>query len=327
MLHTRLKSQSKAGGVLLLLTAVLALTLSAYGIAGRTVVQQSARIPVLDSSNVAMQRSFVESDQDIMARSSTGLGGDAPVVFQPATAHPMLVAKISRPQPRPMRRVMTVGQAPKVNDSGLVLHLSTSNLANEPAPESVRKPVATLLDQERGALKLVSPDRILALTSAPTRSLRPRPRGKNRKVRVIKYNRKWLNSQPVATGGSEWKCLTEALYFEARGESIKGQVAVAEVILNRVQSRKFPNTVCGVVNQGTGKKHRCQFSYTCDGKAETVHNPKAYRNVGKIARALLDGAPRNLTVGATYYHNHTVRPRWSRIFKRTVSIDGHQFYR
>ncbi|PIE16586.1 MAG: cell wall hydrolase [Rhodobacterales bacterium] len=237
---------------------------------------------------------------------------------------------MARPQPRPTQRtqqVLNVGQAPKADDSGLVLHLSTSNIADEPAPESVRKPIATLLDQERGALKLVSPDRILALTSAPSRSLRPKARGKSRKVRVIKYTRKWLNSQPVASGGSEWKCLTEALYFEARGESIKGQVAVAEVILNRVQSRKFPNTVCGVVNQGTGKKHRCQFSYTCDGKAETVHNPKAYRNVGKIARALLDGAPRNLTVGATYYHNHTVRPRWSRIFKRTVSIDGHQFYR
>jgi spore germination cell wall hydrolase CwlJ-like protein len=58
-----------------------------------------------------------------------------------------------------------------------------------------------------------------------------------------------------------------------------------------------------------------------------VHEPGAYRNVAKIARALLDGAPRNLTVGATYYHNHTVRPRWSRTFTRTASIDGHYFYR
>ncbi|HBQ36734.1 MAG TPA: cell wall hydrolase [Rhodobacteraceae bacterium] len=165
------------------------------------------------------------------------------------------------------------------------------------------------------------------LTSAPTTSLRPKPRGQDRTIPSISYTRKWVASQPAATGGAEWLCLTEALYFEARGESVKGQVAVAEVILNRVDSRKFPNSVCAVVNQGTGKKHRCQFSYTCDGKAEVVNEPAAYRNVGKIARALLDGAPRNLTMGAAYYHNHTVRPSWSRVFTRTASVDGHYFYR
>lgn len=163
---------------------------------------------------------------------------------------------------------------------------------------------------------------------APSTSLRPKPRGNKRPaVHHITYSRSWLAKQPRGTGGRAWKCLTEALYFEARGESVKGQFAVAEVILNRVKSRSFPNSVCGVVNQGTGKLHQCQFSYTCDGKAETVHENAAYIRAGKIARILMDGAPRNLVVGATYYHSRAVRPKWSRIFKRTATIGAHYFYR
>ena len=93
----------------------------------------------------------------------------------------------------------------------------------------------------------------------------------------IDYDEAWLRSLPNGKGGEQFTCLAEALYFEARGESIKGQVAVAEVILNRVESNKFPNTVCGVINQGTGRKYACQFTYTCDGRAETVGNPRSGR--------------------------------------------------
>ncbi len=205
--------------------------------------------------------------------------------------------------------------------------LSTSSDPTVRLESALGDRLTRLLGQERRALGNVSVARIRTITSAPTVSLRPVERGENRALPAISYTRKWVASQPTATGGADWLCLSEALYFEARGESVKGQVAVAEVILNRVKSRKFPNSVCGVVNQGTGKRNRCQFSYTCDGNPEVVHEPDAYRNVAKIARALLDGAPRNLTVGATYYHNHTVRPRWSRTFTRTASIDGHYFYR
>lgn len=184
-----------------------------------------------------------------------------------------------------------------------------------------------LLSIEHRAVRRIDIDRMRAITSAPSVSSRPVARGENQAVPAVNYTRDWVKNQPAATGGADWRCLSEALYFEARGESIKGQFAVAEVILNRVKSSKFPSSVCSVVNQGTGKLHRCQFSYTCDGHPENIGEPSAYRNVGKIARALLDGAPRNLTVGATYYHNHTVRPRWSRVFTRTASIDGHHFYR
>ena len=127
--------------------------------------------------------------------------------------------------------------------------------------------------------------------------------------------------------GASWRCLTEAIYFEARGESTRGQFAVAEVILNRVDSRVYPDTVCGVVTQGTGRKYACQFTYTCDGHSEKINEPKAYERVAKVARVMLDGGERALTSGATHYHTKAVNPRWARKFPRTASIGQHLFYR
>ncbi|MEM6440175.1 MAG: cell wall hydrolase [Pseudomonadota bacterium] len=131
-----------------------------------------------------------------------------------------------------------------------------------------------------------------------------------------------------ATGGAEWKCLTEALYFEARGEPLPGQVAVAEVILNRVDRSDYPDTICGVVNQGAGGRlHRCQFSYNCDGKPETFTETEALKRVGQVARKMIDGMPRGLTGGASHYHTDAVNPRWARRFEKTAVIGDHLFYR
>lgn len=143
----------------------------------------------------------------------------------------------------------------------------------------------------------------------------------------INYTRDWINSQPRAAGGAEWRCLAEALYFEARGETVKGQFAVAEVIMNRVASGRFPGSVCGVINQGTGKKYACQFTYTCDGHPEKIREPRAWDQVGKVAKAVLNGAPRVLTNGATHYHTTAVSPNWSRKYTRTGKIGVHVFYR
>lgn len=141
------------------------------------------------------------------------------------------------------------------------------------------------------------------------------------------YSKAWLASQPRASGGSQWRCLAEALYFEARGESVKGQFAVAEVIMNRVASSRYPNTACGVINQGTGRKYACQFTYTCDGKAEVISEPKAFERVGKIAKIMVNGAKRPLTKGATHYHTKAVNPNWARKFPRTATIGFHYFYK
>ncbi|WP_138468111.1 cell wall hydrolase [Poseidonocella sp. HB161398] len=158
--------------------------------------------------------------------------------------------------------------------------------------------------------------------------IRPVPRGDRKpRFRRVEYSKDWLSRQAVKGTGDEWHCLSEALYFEARGESVKGQFAVAEVILNRVKSNAYPDTVCGVVNQGTGRINACQFSYTCDGRAEVIGEKKAWKQVSKVAALMLRGAKSNLTKGATHYHTSAVRPRWARIFPRTASIGVHYFYR
>ncbi len=141
------------------------------------------------------------------------------------------------------------------------------------------------------------------------------------------YSREALSALPVAKGGKEWSCLSEALYFEARGETARGMFGVAEVILNRVDDPRYPDSVCGVINQGTGAKFRCQFTYTCDGRPEHMQNDKARAIVGKVAKIMLDGAPRTLTSGATHYHTKAVRPKWSKVFPRTTTIGYHHFYR
>lgn len=143
----------------------------------------------------------------------------------------------------------------------------------------------------------------------------------------VNYSDEWLAGVPVAKGGTEWRCLAEALYFEARGETVRGQFAVAEVILNRVDSPNYPDSICGVVHQGTGRKYACQFTYTCDGIPEVINEPAAFAKVGKVAKLLVNGAPRALTDGATHYHTTAVNPRWARKFPRTARIGVHLFYR
>jgi len=136
-----------------------------------------------------------------------------------------------------------------------------------------------------------------------------------------------LDQLPRPRGNREWECLTEALYFEARGEETTGQYAVAEVILNRVDHANYPDTVCGVVNQGTGRRYACQFTYTCDGRPENMDDRAAWHRVGHVARIMMAGAPRDLTDGATHYHATWVNPRWARLYPRTAHYGVHIFYR
>ena len=136
-----------------------------------------------------------------------------------------------------------------------------------------------------------------------------------------------LLSLPVPKSDKQMSCLAEALYFEARGEPIKGQLAVGEVILNRVEDARYPSSICRVVNQGTGRRFACQFTYTCDGKLETVHERKPYEISLKIAKILMTTHDRKLTKGSTHYHSNYVDPKWSKKFERVAKFGRHIFYR
>ena len=136
-----------------------------------------------------------------------------------------------------------------------------------------------------------------------------------------------LLSLPVPKSDKQMSCLAEALYFEARGEPIKGQLAVGEVILNRVEDSRYPSSICKVVNQGTGRRFACQFTYTCDGKLESVNERKPYEMALKIAKILMTTHDRKMTKGSTHYHSNYVNPKWSKKFERVAKFGRHIFYR
>lgn len=121
-------------------------------------------------------------------------------------------------------------------------------------------------------------------------------------------------------------CLSLAVYHEARSEPFVGQVAVAEVVLNRKDSRRYPDTVCEVVTQGGTNRHRCQFSYYCDGKTEEPHNRRAWRRAVAIAKLTQNGVISADLQGSTHYHASYVQPYWRNHFTLVTQIGEHLFY-
>lgn len=126
----------------------------------------------------------------------------------------------------------------------------------------------------------------------------------------------------------EQKCLAEAIYFEARGEPEEGQAAVAQVVLNRVKSGLYPQTICGVVYQNRQHRNACQFSFACNGHALRITEPESWVDAQRIAKAVLDGKTYVADVGSsTHYHANYVRPRWARALKKMDVIGNHIFYK
>ena len=125
----------------------------------------------------------------------------------------------------------------------------------------------------------------------------------------------------------ELVCLALAVYHEARSEPLLGQIAVAEVVLNRADSSRYPDKVCEVVTQGGTVRHRCQFSYYCDGKPETPFNRRAWRRSVAIAKLSRNGVVSAGVHDATHYHATYVAPYWRAHFSLVRTIGSHIFYR
>ena len=125
------------------------------------------------------------------------------------------------------------------------------------------------------------------------------------------------------------KCLADAVYFEARGEPFKGQQAVAQVVMNRVFSGYYPNDVCGVVYQNSGRHLACQFTFACEGKdLSKVDEPDMWEQAKKIAKDMLDGKIWLAEVGhATHYHAYWVHPSWVHEMTKLYKFGVHTFYR
>jgi spore germination cell wall hydrolase CwlJ-like protein len=128
------------------------------------------------------------------------------------------------------------------------------------------------------------------------------------------------------------KALALNMYHEARGEGHDGMLIVGEVTLNRVKSNKFPNSICGVVYQGRRDskgnmvRHKCQFSWYCDGASDRVRDISMWATAQEIARGLVDGSYETFGTTATHYHATYVKPYWSKKFEVVGRIGKHIFY-
>jgi hypothetical protein len=136
----------------------------------------------------------------------------------------------------------------------------------------------------------------------------------------------------LAHANEERNCLAQAIYHEARGESAAGQLAVANVIVNRARSGSFPDTLCGVIYQNADKgRYRCQFTFACDGRSDVPGERRAWvRSAELAADVYLEFATGDdvgaLPGSALYYHTTAVRPSWANVYDSVARIDSHIFY-
>lgn len=136
----------------------------------------------------------------------------------------------------------------------------------------------------------------------------------------------------VKLAEGEKTCLAQAIYYEARGESREGQLAVANVIINRALSSRYPSSICGVVYQNADKgRFKCQFTFACDGRSDVVRERAAWNRSVKLAEAAFyeyqqGDRPGVLPNSALFYHTTSVAPKWSRTFNRVAAIGSHIFY-
>lgn len=125
---------------------------------------------------------------------------------------------------------------------------------------------------------------------------------------------------------AELMCLALAVYFEARSESLDGQAAVAQVVLNRVESSRYPGTICEVVTEGGARRNRCQFSYWCDGKEEVPRNREAWRRAQVVAKLVSVGTLKPSVGKATHYHAVYANPYWRNQLTYVATVGHHLFY-
>lgn len=214
-------------------------------------------------------------------------------------------------------------------------------LASITPPIPSRKPALkfSIPDELKPFITNSTPD-VLALAYAPKPLMKPNPfdgvindpepMGGRFIPPIGKSDHRWA-AAPLPTSSfdaKQQKCLAEAIYFESRGEAVEGQIAVAQVILNRVRNPTYPNTICGVVYQNVNWVNRCQFSFACDNKKHYITEKKKWQLAQNVARVVTDGQIWLPAVGsATHYHAVYVHPQWAETMVKVDKIGRHIFYR
>lgn len=146
-------------------------------------------------------------------------------------------------------------------------------------------------------------------------------------ARAVKFPTNAVVHKSAEETQKEIRCLALNIYWEARSEPLDGQIAVAAVTLNRVEDRRFPDEICNVVRQGGEiRRHRCQFSWWCDGKKDDPLEAEAWRRANTLARLTAAGVIEDPTGGAMWYHADYVDPYWADAKKQVTKIGRHIFY-
>lgn len=198
----------------------------------------------------------------------------------------------------------------RVDDSALFL-----TQMNETDPVRLSAPVKQSISRTLARMREDEAKRYLLRARDDRNSL-----SEYRRFTPVHFNEMELHAR-------EKKCLAQAIYYEARSESFLGQLAVAEVVANRVIDKRYPNSFCGVVFQGASRRTGCQFSFTCDGSLRKSVGGKAWDRAKELAAHVLIGFHEPVTRGATHYHTRQVNPYWALGLIKTRSIGSHIFYK
>ncbi|MET3660442.1 cell wall hydrolase [Aquamicrobium ahrensii] len=212
---------------------------------------------------------------------------------------------------------------------------SAFHLREEPKPaKGVSSMLASLVNNDKPDILATAyaPAEVDYAKSSPFKALlkEEQPGGGRFIPPVSKGDHAWMRNPLPASVFSkgEQKCLANAIYFEARSESLRGQAAVAQVVLNRVRNPAYPASICGVVYQNDNWLNRCQFSFACDGRKNRVTEPRHYKVAEEMALAVTAGKIFLPEVGsATHYYASYVNPGWARSMKKMTKIGLHIFYR
>ena len=265
-----------------------------------------------DKRDAMMSRSLAPTrfSAGVLQRDARALVFSAPrlteavALLVPAEPAPSVVAAVTPPKPV---------AAP------VVVLASIAGETRQPHPGKAADDLA--------ALGYANPDDTAAI-EAPFNAVLARPMAIGKDGKPDHW---WVTNPipPIARSKTEQKCLATAIYFEARGEPIKGELAVAQVVINRVKNPAYPNTICGVVYQNKDMRDACQFSFACDGIKDRITDMTAWRRAQELARRVVtDDNWWNADVGsATHYHANYVKPRWARTMKKMDRIGHHIFYK
>ena len=233
-------------------------------------------------------------------------------MYQPVAA-PHARELIRAPQPEPTYRLASLdpGWLPSVRDSAFESLPKQFDFETNEEPASGQRQNSEAVSAAGAGLALWTPDDASPAFPELDKSS---PAGR-------------LGLAGEARAAAE-QCLARAIYFEARGEVVRGQIAVAQVVLNRAFSRFYPRDICGVVYQNAHRRFACQFSFACDGEGEEVTNMSAWDRAMRIAKGALDGKLWLPEIGkATHYHASWVQPWWVRTMNKVHELGVHTFYR